>query len=379
METGIHDKLLAAIDTIYDSIGDDRASVVKAYSRVADDSGVIFADLNILLGATTQLHWTNVDDEAIKSFNRRFKCPARDKLVKVIMSHPPCVPILRQSVISEDEWLKSEMYKVGSEPWGFHSHGTSYISGKFLTKTFCFFLRQPNQEALDAETLCMLAILNNHIRRALSVQHRIDRLEETLIRSNNILNLIEFGLVLYDVNKAPVFVNAAAQRILDANDGLRLGANDIELGDRTSNEQFQSLLGALYKSDLPASQRSGGIVVAPRLSRLRPYSLMVAPMKSQKLNMDNVTAVVFLFDPHTRKTTAVDLLVSSYELTRAEAELAHYLAQGHSLEEAAQQRGVSRNTIRSQLQSIFHKTDTSRQSELVSLLLRSVAGISLKV
>lgn len=379
MELGIHDKLLAAIDTIYDCIGDDRQRAVNTYSQVANDSGVVFTDLNILLGTQSQMHWTNIEDEAVEAFNRRFKCPAREKLIKVIMSHPPCVPILRQSVVPDDEWVNSDMYKVGSEPWGFHSHGTSYISGKFLTKTFCFFLRRPGQESLDAETLCMLAILNKHIRRALNFQHRIDLLEETLIRSNNILNLIEFGLVLYDVNKIPVFINAAAQRMLDANDGLRLGTNEIEIGDRDSNERFQALLGSLYKNDLPNAQRAGGIVVAPRLSRLRPYSLMVAPMKSQKLSMENATAVVFLFDPHIRKTTTVDMLVSSYELTRAEAELAHYLALGHSLEEAAQQRGVSRNTIKTQLQSIFHKTETSRQSELVSLLLRSVAGLSLKV
>lgn len=314
------------------------------------------------------------------AFDRRFKCPARDKIVKAIVTHPACVPIFRQSVISEEEWLKSEMYEIGSKPWGFHSHGTSYISGKILTKTFCFFLRHPGQESVDAETLSMLAILNNHLHRSLNLQHRINRLEETLIKSNNILDLIEFGLVLYDVNKIPVFVNAAAQRILDKKDGLGLSANRMVIGDRSANEQFQSLIDAIYKPDQSITLRSGGIVAVQRPSRSRPYSLMVTPMQSQKLNMENVTAMVFLFDPLTRrKRTAIDMFVSSYGLTHQEAGLAHYLVLGYNLEEAAQQRGVSRNTVKTQLQSIFSKTETSRQSELVSLLLRSVAGVSLKI
>ena len=54
------------------------------------------------------------------------------------------------------------------------------------------------------------------------------------------------------------------------------------------------------------------------------------------------------------------------------------LALGGTLEEAAVRRSVSRNTVKTQLHSIFAKTDTNRQSELVALLLRSVAGINLQ-
>ena len=41
------------------------------------------------------------------------------------------------------------------------------------------------------------------------------------------------------------------------------------------------------------------------------------------------------------------------------------IAEGNSLEEVAEQRGVTMNTVRSQLKQVFSKTDTSRQGELV--------------
>ena len=47
-------------------------------------------------------------------------------------------------------------------------------------------------------------------------------------------------------------------------------------------------------------------------------------------------------------------------------------AGGHSLEEAAGHRGVTMNTARSQLKQIFFKTGTSRQSEVVRLVLTGV-------
>ncbi|MGA7905952.1 MAG: helix-turn-helix transcriptional regulator [Candidatus Sulfotelmatobacter sp.] len=52
------------------------------------------------------------------------------------------------------------------------------------------------------------------------------------------------------------------------------------------------------------------------------------------------------------------------------------LADGHPPAKIAEMLGVSRNTLKSQLTSIYGKTGTSRQSQLVRLLLRIVASPS---
>jgi DNA-binding CsgD family transcriptional regulator len=58
-----------------------------------------------------------------------------------------------------------------------------------------------------------------------------------------------------------------------------------------------------------------------------------------------------------------------FGLTKAEARLAWRLAGGASLAGAAEAFDVKLTTIRSQLQQVFAKTGTSRQAELVALLL----------
>jgi DNA-binding CsgD family transcriptional regulator len=62
-------------------------------------------------------------------------------------------------------------------------------------------------------------------------------------------------------------------------------------------------------------------------------------------------------------------LRAEFGLTKAEARLAMRLAEGSSLVSAAQAFDVKLTTIRSQLQQVFAKTGTSRQSELVAMLL----------
>jgi DNA-binding CsgD family transcriptional regulator len=58
-----------------------------------------------------------------------------------------------------------------------------------------------------------------------------------------------------------------------------------------------------------------------------------------------------------------------FGLTKAEARLALRLAEGASLASAAQAFNVKLTTIRSQLQQVFAKTGTCRQTELVAMIL----------
>jgi DNA-binding CsgD family transcriptional regulator len=59
-----------------------------------------------------------------------------------------------------------------------------------------------------------------------------------------------------------------------------------------------------------------------------------------------------------------------YKLTPAEAKLAVLLGTGATITEAAEAHGVSVATVRTQLRSIFDKTHTHRQAELVILIAR---------
>ena len=64
------------------------------------------------------------------------------------------------------------------------------------------------------------------------------------------------------------------------------------------------------------------------------------------------------------------ILAKAFRLTPAEAKLASVIARGASPEIAAGELKISRETVRNQLKSVFAKTDTHRQSELVALILQ---------
>ena len=116
-----------------------------------------------------------------------------------------------------------------------------------------------------------------------------------------------------------------------------------------------------------------------RPSMKRPYSLLVVPLPRENFALSHRRAAVavFISDPEQEAETIDQLLSRIYGLTPAEARLASLLMQGKSLEQSGEALQITSNTARSSLKSIFGKTQTNRQSELVRLLLNSPASLNL--
>ena len=85
---------------------------------------------------------------------------------------------------------------------------------------------------------------------------------------------------------------------------------------------------------------------------------------------------VFVRDTTGRPDPSVKLAQQLFELTPAETSLAIQQANGLSFDEAAQALSIRLNTARAHLRSIFSKTGVRRQTELVRIMLNSVAALS---
>lgn len=63
------------------------------------------------------------------------------------------------------------------------------------------------------------------------------------------------------------------------------------------------------------------------------------------------------------------LWIQEYGLTIAESQVASELTRGETVSGIAKKRRVSVTTVRTQVRAIFHKTNVSRQADLIRLLL----------
>jgi DNA-binding CsgD family transcriptional regulator len=82
--------------------------------------------------------------------------------------------------------------------------------------------------------------------------------------------------------------------------------------------------------------------------------------------------LLFILDPETSVETVEAELRQLYGLTSMEACLANLLMEGKALDECCKILNIRRTTARTHLQHLFEKVGVQRQSELVSLLLKSI-------
>jgi DNA-binding CsgD family transcriptional regulator len=128
--------------------------------------------------------------------------------------------------------------------------------------------------------------------------------------------------------------------------------------------------------DPSALVQNGGVMRALRPSGKDPYLVTVSPISPGAFHFTAARPAVCIVisDPELVATPAYDALKSLFGLTPSEARLALLLAKGLSMQAAAARAGVAYATARAQLTMVFRKTRTSRQSELVKLLVSDMPG-----
>jgi DNA-binding CsgD family transcriptional regulator len=163
-----------------------------------------------------------------------------------------------------------------------------------------------------------------------------------------------------------VKLNLSAERLLG--DDLKIIRGRIVCADREATATLDRALHGLIWS-----RQSDALHPPVVLPRKIGRPIIAYPSRLNGIAADGFThcqGLIAFVDLEERLGGAPSDLAAAFGLTPAEARLAHRLAGGDSIEAAAHGLGVARETARNQLKSVFHKTDTHRQSHLASLLAR---------
>jgi len=373
---------LRAIDIFYDSIGDsfDADRALQAYSIATDDSGVALANVSAMNGnaSTVDRHqnfWTyNAPPVSVAAFGEQLG-NSNDITLQHFRRLQIQKPVFFTSLIPHDNPRAHAMIQELSQPWGIHSEVMSILGRDGAQGSFCVALRHAGQAEFDADAFTKMGILNRHLNRAMTLQNRLDAFELAVGRASGALDLIDMGLVLYDHAARPVLVNKFAHRLFADQDGLLFDRKGVVAQNRDAHQKLNDILQKLHSYNSAQTLGAGDTMQVPRPSGKKPYSVMAIPLNGyRKHGTENVDVALFICDPDMQDDKAIKVFAASYRLTPSETALTRNLVQGGNLSEFAEMRGISRNTAKWHLQTIFGKTGTSRQHELVSLVLRTAIG-----
>ena len=125
------------------------------------------------------------------------------------------------------------------------------------------------------------------------------------------------------------------------------------------------------------AQRREATVAEPSARRSFELLATIFPQSNKEGAPKDICPVLFIFDPEGEVQPIAEIITQCYDLTAAETKIAIMLMQGFTLKETSVTLGITKETARKQLQSVFWKTNTNRQSELILLLIRGTANLRL--
>lgn len=239
------------------------------------------------------------------------------------------------------------------------------------------FNRGGTQAGYDTADIAAARKIEPLLHHVVHHAHHISQLQTEL--ELNTLYGSGLGYLIVDSRRRILQANDAAHAILRCHseiftmEGNRLSLREANMASRMLKGIAQACHG--IHSDV----RLGGNLLLRDCQGNPALALTIAPMSS-----------AWAFSPDARDAACVlirSLAPSSlqdskqhlqllFDLSPKETELACALLEGYSPREAAHERKVSITTVRSQLSSLFRKTGTSRQGQLIALLARSVPSYS---
>lgn len=274
-------------------------------------------------------------------------------------------------VPERDHFTEIRFYREWAQP-----QGMAYAAGSIVLReggwdTQIFLQRGPQHGPFTRSELNQYNRLLPHVQRAIQMRQRFAELQvgQDFLASG--LDVLSMPTFLFEETGRIAHRNRSADALLRSCEGFSVEDGHLLTGDYAITRKLNFELTNAIQASRGNGSELNRVVLLPRLGRL-PLMLMIAPLRVSA-GVVCGAALLFAFDPESTPPITANTVSSLFTLTEAEAELAVALCSGKTLDEAAEARGTTIHTIRSQLKSIFAKTGTKRQADLVSLLLASPA------
>ena len=281
--------------------------------------------------------------------------------------------------VDDREFKRTVFYDEFVRPLGVLPDLGTLIEQNDTSSAMLLVIRDPRRGAYSDGERRMMGVVSRHLKRAMHVRRRLQTAERS--RSIERLALEQLGLafLLLDRGGRVVFANSSADALLGRARVLRVRGTVLESVDPRDRVEFTSML-------RDALLASAGVTELSVKSHLNLHSgqdhpshiATFCPIRLPATAIGGPTAVVAVFVQETSVGRTTHLspaeLRRTFGLSQTEARLAMLLARGVGLCDAAVELGQKVNTTRTVLKSVFAKTGTHRQAELVALMLRCEAN-----
>lgn len=274
-----------------------------------------------------------------------------------------------ESVIPLNEFVRTPFYNDIIRPMGGYRALCAIPLRRPGIESYIALCRPENTDTFGPNEQAVMTAVLPHLSRALVVRLEMDMARDQARTALQAIERLDVPLVVVDADLQPILLSDSASAIVRHGDGLVQTRRGLSTGTVDQTRRLYALVQRAASDDPRAPGRYHMRLTRPE-SR-SPWLVTVSSLKRDRgATISKPRVILLLEDGAARPVDAAATLMAMFELTPREAALAATLAQGHDLAKAADRLDIATATARSYLKSIFLKTGTHRQAELVALILR---------
>lgn len=277
-----------------------------------------------------------------------------------------------QMVMETSHFRRSALFSDWLQPQGRHSVLLIKVPDGRQTAAIFSLNRGGTQTEYDALDIAAVKQITPLLYGAIQHARRIAQLR-TGFGTDGCADT-GLGHIIVSPRRRILQMNAMAEALLCRYSGT-LGCRNGRLNAGNAHAESQIVAGIARACQGDRAGAQAGTDLLLRDPDDRPVlTLAIAPMPHGQafgLGVEHVASVTLRRLQADIDGNVLQRVQTLFGLSRKEAELACTLIEGCSLQEAAERRAVGITTVRSQLSSLFRKTGTSRQGQLIALLARS--------
>lgn len=232
----------------------------------------------------------------------------------------------------------------------------------------------PSQGPITKECLEFMNKLLPHMCRVsrLSIQNFIYSTQALV--GHTLVNKLRQPVILASVHGEVMHVNEAAKRMFEATDLIRIERGNLQMPSKYKEaflDECEAMEIEIRKGTLNETSafKTMQITTSNNDKTLYAFYTMLPPQRVMRAYGLRPLVMLFFYHPESAPKVDASILSAAFSLTPAECRIAILLAEGLSQKEISNKLNIKHDTVRKQLQSIYHKTSTNQQSELIRLML----------
>ena len=199
--------------------------------------------------------------------------------------------------------------------------------------------------------------------------------QELIGASFQALDLLNIGLIVCNASGQMLFANQTAELILQSQDGLEIANGGILRATKTSGPPLQDVIHQVATSDVGTNATRDLAVAVGRSSGRRALTLLLRAVETAEPrtgDANQAAVLIIVTDADVPVPTREAELRRLYGLTSTESRLAKLLMEGKDLDDCCGEMGITRATVRMHRRNLFSKTGVRRQTQLITLLFKSI-------